>query len=332
MPTMSLTVQVEEWPLAQPFVIARGSKLVARVVVVSLSRGGKVGRGESVPYARYGETMESVVGQIEAIRDELANGLTRAALQKLMPAGAARNAVDCALWDLEAKEAGRSVAEMLGITVPEHICSVQTLSIGSPEEMQAEAARYSAYPIIKIKLDSHDVLARMEAVQSGAPNARFIIDANESWSLEFLTEAAPALAVLNVVMIEQPLRADEDDALASYSGPIPIGADESCHTSEGLPALKTKYDYVNIKLDKTGGLTEALALKTAAQEAGLGIMIGSMVSTSLALAPAVLLAVDAEFVDLDSPNLLAEDRPNGLKLHEGWLSNIRGSVWGYANT
>ncbi|PCI63657.1 MAG: L-Ala-D/L-Glu epimerase [Kordiimonadales bacterium] len=328
MPALSLTVEVEEWPLAQPFVIARGSKSVARVVVVTLSRGGKVGFGESVPYGRYGETIESVVAQIETIRGELAHGLKRANLQKLMPAGAARNAVDCALWDIEAKEASRSVAEMLGITVPERICSVQTLSIGSPKAMQAEAVRYAEYPIIKIKLDSHDVLARMEAVRRGAPNARFIIDANESWTLDLLKDTAPALAGLNVVMIEQPLRADEDEALESYSGPIPIGADESCHTSEGLEALKTKYDYINIKLDKTGGLTEALALKAAAKETGFGIMIGSMVSTSLALAPAVLLAGDADFVDLDSPNLLANDRPAGLDLKKGWLSKFGVSLWG----
>jgi len=325
-----MQIEFENWPLAKPFVIARGSKTQAGVVTVILSEADKVGRGECVPYARYGENARSVIAQIEAIRPAIEGGMDRAALQQAMPAGAARNALDCALWDLEAKRAGKSVYEMLDLDMPASVPSVQTVSIGAPEEMRAEAASLQSFPVIKIKLDAEEIIERTKAVHMGAPNAKLIIDANESWSLELLQQVAPGLAELNVSMIEQPLKAGDDALLATYSGPVPLGADESCHTSGDLKQLKDFYSYVNIKLDKTGGLTEALAIQAKARDMGFGVMIGSMVATSLALAPAVILALDADFVDLDSPSLLAEDREHAMTLKDGILSGVDSRLWGGA--
>jgi len=328
MAQISLQVQAEEWPLAKPFIIARGSKTQAHVVTVTLSQDGKTGRGECVPYARYGESTNSVTAQIEAVRAAIEGGMNHSELQQAMLAGAARNALDCALWDLQAKRSRKSVYEMLGRGMPASVPSVQTVSIGSPAKMQAEAAALGAFPVIKIKLDAEDVLARIEAVHAGAPAAKLIIDANESWSLALLLEVSPALAKLGVVMIEQPVNAGSDAQLAGYSGPVPLGADESCHTSADLVRLKGIYDFINIKLDKTGGLTEALNMQAKARDMGFGIMVGSMVSTSLALAPAILLAQDADFVDLDSPNLLAKDRTHAMKLAAGKLLGIDTALWG----
>ncbi len=327
---LSLTVRAEDWPLAKAFIIARGSKITAQVVTVELTLDGKRGRGECVPYARYGENIDSVINQIEGIRGHLKAGMDPMALQEQMPAGAARNAVDCALWDLEAKGCGQSVYAQLGLTVPRSVASVQTISLDDPDVMLAEAQAIQNFPVIKIKLDSTDVMARIEAVHKGAPKARLIIDANESWSFSLLNQMAARLAEQGVVMIEQPLKAGDDALLANYSGPVPLGADESCHTSADLARLAPFYDFVNIKLDKTGGLTEALKMQAEARALGLGVMVGSMVSTSLALAPAVILALDADFVDLDSPNLLARDRPHGLTLRDGKLSGIDLELWGGA--
>jgi L-Ala-D/L-Glu epimerase / N-acetyl-D-glutamate racemase len=330
MSRVSLGVQAESWPLAKAFVIARGSKNSAQVVTVALAAGGKVGRGECVPYTRYGESVDSVISEIEAMRVAIEGGLDRAGLQTVMPAGAARNAIDCALWDLEAKQSGESVYSALGMAPPKVVPSVETISIGAPEVMQRDAAALSSFPIIKVKLDTDAVMARMKAVRAGAPDAKLIIDANESWPLGLLQQVAPDLAALGVVMIEQPLKAGDDALLAEYTGPVPLGADESCHTCADLARLAPYYAYVNIKLDKTGGLTEALKMQAAARALGLGVMVGSMVSTSLALAPAVVLAVDAGFVDLDSPNLLAKDRPHAMTLKDGKLANIDLRLWGGA--
>ena len=330
MDKFTLRVEKESWPLQKPFVISRGSKTTAEVVTVTLCRGGHVGRGECVPYARYGESPAGVVAQIEAERARLEAGMARASLQAEMPAGAARNAIDCALWDLEAKEKCTPVAQSLGISVQNPLYSVQTISVGSPAKMQADAAEISRFPTIKVKLDGVQMIERIAAVNRGAPNAQLVIDANESWSLDILSAHADELQKMNVAMIEQPLKAGDDHALAAYSGPVPLGADESCHTAADLDRLKGLYAYINIKLDKAGGLTEALGMQAKAREMGFGIMVGSMVSTSLALAPAVLLAAGADFVDLDSANLLALDRPHGLTLKNGRLSPPNERLWGGA--
>lgn len=328
MATRIVETHVENWPLAKPFIIARGSKTHAQVVTVTLRQAGNTGRGECVPYGRYGESTESVLAQIAAARADIEGGLDREALQQAMPAGAARNALDCALWDLEAKHTGQSVYQMQGLEMPASVPSVQTVCIATPDEMHDEAATLQSFPVIKIKLDAENVLERMKAVHLGVPNAKLIIDANESWSMGLLNDVAPALAALGVVMIEQPIKAGDDDTLAAYRGPVQLGADESCHTSGDLMRLKGLYSYVNIKLDKTGGLTEALQMQAKARDMGFGVMIGSMVATSLALAPAVILALDADYVDLDSPSLLAEDRRHAMTLRDGRLLAIDGRLWG----
>ena len=330
MPGTKMQMEFENWPLAKPFVIARGSKTKAGVVTVILSAGNSSGRGECVPYARYGENARSVIGQIEAMRTAIEGGLDRDTLQKKMPAGAARNALDLALWDLEAKQTRKSVYERVGLEMPLSVPSVQTIGVASPAEMQAAATKLKAFPTIKIKLDSDAVLERVTAVRAAVPKAELIIDANESWSFELLQHVSPALAGLGVVMIEQPLKAGEDALLSGYTGPIPLGADESCHTTADLAVLKGLYQYINIKLDKAGGLTEALKMQATARREGFGVMVGSMVATSLALAPAVILALDADYVDLDSSSLLAEDRPHGMTLKDGNLYGIDGHLWGGA--
>ena len=325
---ISIHAQAESWPLASPFVIARGSKTHAQVVTVKLTEGANIGWGECVPYARYGESVESVLAQINSVRAQFEDGMSRTELHSCMPAGAARNALDCALWDLEAKRAGKNVYALLGKKMPVSVASVQTVSLGTPDVMRTEATTFQRFPVIKIKLDAEDVLKRTEAVHLGAPNAKIIIDANESWSLALLNDVAPSLAALGVVMVEQPLKAGDDAELLAYRGPVPLGADESCHTSADLLRLKGLYQFVNIKLDKAGGLTEALAMQAKARDMEFGVMVGSMVATSLALIPAVLLAMDADYVDLDSSNLLAKDRPGALTLQDGTLSGITGTLWG----
>lgn len=325
---MQLKARAEEWPLAKPFVIARGVKTSAHVVTVELVDKDKIGRGECVPYARYGESVESVLQQIESLRHLVEAGMTRADLRSHMPAGAARNALDCALWDLEAKQSGQGVYETCGLNRPLSVPSVETISIGQLEEMSAAAEALSAYPAIKVKLDDKDVVQKIAAIHKAAPSSQILIDANESWSVDLLNKTAPELKSLGVVMIEQPVAAGDDYMLASYGGAIPLAADESCHTSEDLADLAAYYQFANIKLDKAGGLTEALHMQASARELGLGVVVGSMVSTSLALAPAIMLTLDADYVDLDSPNLLAADRPNAMTLSGGTLSNIAGELWG----
>ncbi len=319
-----LTLVSEVFPLASAFTISRGSRLEARVLRVTITRWGRSGMGECVPYARYGETSESVSAQIRG----LPPAFDRDALQRLLPPGAARNAVDCALWDLEAKLSGRPVWQLAGLDEPGPQITAYTLSLDAPEAMRAAAAKNARRPLLKIKLGGPGDLARLEAVRAGAPAARIIVDANEGWTPAIYAELAPELLRLGVELVEQPLPADADEALADMPRPLPVCADESCHDRASLPALAGRYDMVNIKLDKTGGLTEALALRDAARAAGFGIMVGCMVGTSLAMAPAVLVAQGAAFTDLDGPLLLARDRSPGLTYDERGVHPATPDLWG----
>ncbi len=319
-----ITAVAESFPLNEVFTISRGSRTHSKVVTVSVSRDGQFGRGEGVPYARYGESMESVIAQIEGLPERI----TRAELQAALPAGAARNAVDCALWDWQAKSAGKRVWELAGLPEPQPVITAYTLSLQAPEEMQRQAAKHAARPLLKIKLGGENDMARLEAVRNGAPDTRIIVDANEGWTPELYTALAPALIRLGVEVVEQPLPAGADDMLGEIARPLPVCADESCHDRRSLPALKGKYDMANIKLDKTGGLTEALALKDVALAEGYTLMIGCMVGTSLAMAPATLLAQGAGIVDLDGPLLLARDRAAPLRYDERGVYPPTAELWG----
>ncbi len=321
---MEMRTNPETFRLAETFAISRGSRDVAEVLTVHVLEHGKVGRGECVPYARYGESMESVAGQVMGLPAEL----TREGLQEMLPAGAARNAVDCALWDLAAKLAGERAWRLAGIEGPGPVVTAFTLSLDTPERMEASARRHAGRPLLKVKLGGEEDMARLEAVRRGAPETRIIVDANEGWSAELYSEIAPHLVRLGVRLVEQPLLAGNDGMLAEIERPLPVCADESVHDRATLPALKGKYDAVNIKLDKAGGLTEALALRDAAREKGLEIMVGCMVGTSLAMAPATLLTQGATVVDLDGPLLLAEDRDHALEYEDGRVHPPRPELWG----
>ncbi len=321
---MRIKVTRNVFRLAQVFTISRGSRTEAQVLTVHVSDGAAQGWGECVPYARYGETLDSVTDEIEGLPDTF----DRADLAQLLPAGAARNAVDCALWDLEAKRAGQRVWSLAGLATPGPHITAYTLSLDSPEAMQAQAALNAHRPLLKIKLGTPDDMPRLEAVRAGAPDARIIVDANEGWSANIYADLAPHLVRLGVDLVEQPLPADDDDALIGLDRPVPVCADESCHDRASLPALRGKYDMVNIKLDKTGGLTEALALRSAAIAQGYGIMVGCMVGSSLAMAPAVLLAQGAAVVDLDGPLLLAEDRDTPLTFDAAGVHPPDAALWG----
>ncbi|MYG50876.1 MAG: dipeptide epimerase [Rhodospirillaceae bacterium] len=321
---MKLDVAAECFGLARAFAISRGAKTEARVLTVCVEADGVRGYGECVPYPRYGETAASVTAEIEA----LPLPLDRARLQDLLPAGAARNAVDCALWDLEAKTAGRRVWEIAGLPEPGPVVTAYTLSLDEPREMAAAAARNAHRPLLKVKLGGAGDRERLEAVRSGAPEARIVVDANEGWSAETFGELMPFLARLGVEMVEQPLPAGADGPLRGMDRLLPVCADESCHDRASLGGLAGKYDMVNIKLDKTGGLTEALALKRAARAQGYGVMVGCMVGSSLAMAPAVLVAQDADVTDLDGPLLLAEDRAVPLRYDEAGVHPPAAGLWG----
>ncbi|MCV3271681.1 N-acetyl-D-Glu racemase DgcA [Roseobacter sinensis] len=321
---MRINVNRDVFRLAQVFTISRGSRTEAQVLTVRVSDGAHQGWGECVPYARYGETLESVTDQIEALPEDV----TRAALAELLPAGAARNAVDCALWDLEAKRAGKRVWELAGLPAPGPEITAYTLSLDSPEKMQAQAAAHAHRPLLKIKLGTPDDMPRLEAVRAGAPKARIIVDANEGWSAEVYADLAPHLVRLGVQLVEQPLPAGADEALAGMERPVPVCADESCHDRVSLPELRGKYDVVNIKLDKTGGLTEALALREAARADGYRVMVGCMVGSSLAMAPATLVAQGALITDLDGPLLLADDRGTPLLFDEKGVHPPEPTLWG----
>ncbi len=324
----SLKISSESWPLAKALNTSRGSRHSADVVLVEISDGPMTGRGECMPYAHYGETVSGVIAAIEVLRGVIADGLDRAALQAAMPAGAARNAVDCALWDLEAKQTGRAVWQLAGLAEPGTVVTAYTLGVDTPEIMAAAAKENAWRPLIKLKLTGEGDIARVEAVRDAAPDTKLIVDANEGWSPGMVEPFSIELARLNVVMIEQPLPASAAAMLADCAHPIPICADESCHTRAGIDGLARCYDMINIKLDKTGGLTEALALRDAARARGLSVMIGCMVATSLAMAPALLVAQGAEIVDLDGPLLLADDRPNGLRYDGSTVSPADPALWG----
>ena len=319
---MQIDVTRDVFQLAQVFTISRGSRTQAEVLKVTVADGGVTGWGECVPYARYGETMESVAGQIAGFSGHWAR------LSDELPAGAARNALDCALWDHAAKRAGKRVWDLLELPSPKPEITAYTLSLDTPEAMQKQAAENAFRPLLKIKLGTPDDMARLEAVRRGAPDARIIVDANEGWTAEVYADLAPHLIRLGVQMVEQPLPAGDDDMLAEIARPLPVCADESCHDRASLPGLKGKYDMVNIKLDKTGGLTEALALKAQAIAEGYGVMVGSMVGSSLAMAPATILAQGVAFTDLDGPLLLAEDRDQPLHFDEKGVHPPAATLWG----
>lgn len=319
-----LTITEDRFRLAQTFTISRGSKTEARVLTVRVSRGGQTGWGECVPYARYGETLDSVRAQIDALPADV----TRADLQTILPPGAARNAVDCALWDLEAKLAGQRIWDLAGLPRPTALDTAYTLSLASPDEMRAAAALNAHRPILKIKLGTPDDMPRLEAVRAGAPRAMLIIDANEGWSAEVYTDLAPHLLGLGVALVEQPLPAGQDDMLAEIARPIPVCADESCFDRGSLAGLRGKYDVVNLKLDKTGGLTEGLLTRDLARQMRFRVMVGCMVGSSLAMAPAVLLAQGADWTDLDGPLLLAEDRPHPLWYDAEGVHPSDANLWG----
>ena len=319
---MQIDVTHDVFRLAQVFTISRGSRTQAEVLTVRLQGGGVTGRGECVPYARYGETLESVSDQIAGFTGDW----TR--LSDELPAGAARNALDCAFWDHAAKSAGARVWDLLKLAEPAPQITAYTLSLDSPDAMQKQAAENAFRPLLKIKLGTPDDMARLEAVRAGAPGATIIVDANEGWSAEVYAELAPHLLRLGVALVEQPLPAGDDDALAGMDRPVPVCADESCHDRASLAGLRGKYDMVNIKLDKTGGLTEALALREAARTEGYDVMVGCMVGSSLAMAPAVLVAQGAAVTDLDGPLLLAEDREQPLQFDEAGVHPSAPGLWG----
>jgi L-alanine-DL-glutamate epimerase-like enolase superfamily enzyme len=317
-------VSRDVFPLAETFTISRGSKTHAHVLTVRITRGGVTGWGECVPYARYGESLESVTAQIESLPE----AITRAALQSALPPGAARNAVDCALWDLEAKTAGGRVWQLAGLPEPGPKVVTYTLSLNTPQAMRVMAATHAHRPVLKIKLGTSDDMPRLEAVRQGAPHAKILIDANEGWTPEVYTDLAPHLLRLGVALVEQPLPAGQDDMLAEIARPLPVCADESCFDAASLPALKGKYDMVNLKLDKTGGLTEGLRTRDAAARLGFGLMVGCMVGSSLAMAPAVLLAQTAQETDLDGPLLLREDRAHPLRYDAQGVHPSDPQLWG----
>lgn len=323
-----LFVAVETYPISGRFVISRGAKTEAVVVTATLTDGNGVGRGECVPYGRYGESVQSVVAAIECARGALEAGADRAMLQRLLPAGAARNALDCALWDLEAKLSGVAARAAAGFDALAPLVTAYTISVGAPGEMRAAAEKAAERPLLKIKLAGEGDEARLAAVRAGAPDSTLIVDANESWDEETLSRRLAACADYGVALVEQPLPADRDAILASIPHPTPICADESVHDRASLSLLQGRYDAINVKLDKTGGLTEALALARAAQEMGFTIMAGCMVGTSLAMAPAVVVGQMAAFVDLDGPLLLARDRVPGLNYDGSTLAPPLPALWG----
>jgi L-alanine-DL-glutamate epimerase-like enolase superfamily enzyme len=325
---ITLTLTAESWPIAGSFAISRGAKTQALVLVAELSDGRLRGRGECVPYARYGESIESVTAALEAMRRPLAAGLDRAALQKAMPPGAARNALDCAFWDLEAKRSGRPVYEGAGLPAPHALTTAYTISLAAPAAMAEAAGKAAGRALLKIKLGADGDPERIAAVRAAAPKATLIVDVNEGWDEHNLAANLAACAKANVALVEQPLPEGADGVLATIKHPMPICADESAHGLSSLASLAGKYDAVNIKLDKAGGLTEALAMVAQAERQGLSVMAGCMVATSLAMAPAVLMAQRAQYVDLDGPLLLARDREGGLVYRDSLVFPATPALWG----
>ena len=324
----SLAARIERWPIAGSFTISRGAKTEAVTVVAELSQGGHVGRGECVPYPRYGETPEATLAAVLSLREAVGRGLDRAALLAAMPACAARNALDCAMLDLEAKSSGRRAWDLLGRPAPRPCTTAYTISLASPKAMAAATAKASHRPLLKIKLGGDGDGRRIAAVRKSAPESELIVDANEAWTPRNLERNLAACADVGVTLVEQPLPAGQDEVLARIRRPLAVCADESVHDRASLAGLRERYDAVNIKLDKTGGLTEALAMAEAAHAQGFEIMIGCMVATSLAMAPAMLLASQARFVDLDGPLLLARDREGGLRYDGSLIYPPDAALWG----
>lgn len=324
----TLAATAESFPIAGSFTISRGAKTTAEVVTCTIGASGRIGRGECVPYARYGESVAGVLAAIEEMRRAVEDGIGREDLARSIPAGAARNAIDCALWDLEAKLSGVPTAQVVNAAAPQKLVTAYTLSLGEPEAMQRQAAENAWRPLLKVKVGTPDDAARIRAVRAGAPQSAIILDANEGWTEENLAYHFALCAEARIALVEQPLPAGDDSALRDHARPIPVCADESVHRSEDVAKLADRYDAINIKLDKAGGLTEALALREAAREHGLKIMVGCMVGTSLGMAPAVLLAQGADFVDLDGPLLLARDRDPGLRYEGSDVYPPDAALWG----
>ncbi|MEQ8371346.1 MAG: dipeptide epimerase [Alphaproteobacteria bacterium] len=326
---LSLTIRVETFPLRGTFTISRGSRTEITVVSVALTdEQGATGQGECCPYARYGQTVDSVVAELEAAKPLLADGLTRDGLQTALSANAARNALDCAFWDLAAKQSGEPVWRLAGLAPPQPVASAYTLSLDAPEAMAAAAREKAGWPLLKLKLAGPDDLARVRAVRQAAPQARLIVDANEGWSVDDYFALEPELADLGVEMVEQPLHADKDGPLAGRPHRIAVCADEACHDRTSLDHLGGRYEMVNIKLDKTGGLTEALALREEARRRGFRVMVGCMMATSLAMAPAHLVAQGADIADLDAPLWLRRDRTPPLAFHGATAAPPDPGLWG----
>ncbi|WP_206771979.1 N-acetyl-D-Glu racemase DgcA [Polymorphum gilvum] len=318
----------ERWEIAGGFAISRGSRTHADVVVATIRDGAHLGRGECVPYARYGESIDGVLAQIASTAPLIEAGLTRTDLQALLPAGAARNALDCALWDLEAKRAASTAAALAGLASLKPLTTAFTISVGTPEKMAADAGKAASRPLLKVKLGGAGDVERIAAVRAAAPQARLIVDANEAWDPSCFADNMAACVTAGVELIEQPLPSGDDGLLATVARPITICADESLHTRDDLSALRIRYDAVNIKLDKAGGLTEALLLAKEARAHGFAVMVGCMLGTSLAMAPAVLVAQDADYVDLDGPLLLSRDREPGLRFEASRLYPPEPALWG----
>ena len=325
---LELSLSHESWPIAGGFTISRGTKTAADVVIARLSDGTHQGWGECVPYARYGESLQSVSDQLNAVAGAVAAGAGRQEVQSMIAPGAARNALDCAFWDYEAKKSGQPVWKLAGLQKPETLVTAYTISLGTPEKMGAQARENATRPLMKLKLTGEGDLERVAAVRENAPDSRLIVDANEGWKPEMVEPFSEELKRYGVEMIEQPLPAAEDDILADLAHPVALCADESAHACADFHKLVGKYDMINIKLDKTGGLTEALALKTMARDAGMQVMVGCMLATSLAMAPACLVGQGAEVIDLDGPLLLTKDRAPGLAFQGSDMQAWNPALWG----
>ncbi|HKU15306.1 MAG TPA: N-acetyl-D-Glu racemase DgcA [Steroidobacteraceae bacterium] len=323
-----LSIQTRVWPLREPFVISRGSQTTCEAIVVQLSAAGYAGRGEAVGVDYHGETIDSMRAQIEGVRNALERGVDRRELLGILPAGGARNAVDAALWDLEAKRTGSSVWQLAGIAQPRRIATCETIGIRSIPEYEKRARELARYDWIKIKVSHEQPLEAVAAVRRAAPAAHLVVDANQAWSIEQLQELAPALAQLRVDLLEQPISERDGDRLANLDLPVPVCADEPANTAEDLPQLVGRYDFVNIKLDKSGGLTAGLEFAQAARAAGMRLMVGCMVGGSVAMAPGMVLAQLCEIADLDGPLLQAEDWPDGIEYHDGMMSLPSRALWG----
>ncbi|HEX9933288.1 MAG TPA: N-acetyl-D-Glu racemase DgcA [Allosphingosinicella sp.] len=326
----TLDAQHDRFPLNHPFRIARGTKTAADVVTVTIRDGGAVGRGEAVPYPRYGETVASALAAIEQVRPLIERSGGRAELAGALPAGAARNALDCALWDLEARLSGRSVAEAIGRPLPSTVATALTVVIDTPEAMAKAAAALAHVPVLKVKVDAQDPAAQIRAVRAAAPDPVLIVDPNESWDRALLEAIQPLLLEVRAALLEQPVPAGDDAWLEDFSPAVPICADEAVHVAADLPLVARRYQAVNVKLDKAGGLTAALELAEAARARGLGLMTGCMVSSSLSIAPALHVAALSDFVDLDGPAWLREDRPGGVTIESGIIRPPAAGFWGMA--